>query len=252
MQRALMLGFALALATSSVQAQDLRWYGGTATFQNMTWQYSGSNWGQNSISSDPRELYWGGTSSTGSKYSFNFENNMNGIEPDTYGFCIFCPAYVNLDLTPGPTIFKLGEFKHTNRPISSSGAVLNSVDLSFTLQFDANGLNSTPLSMTSTASFFIDHSETANPNGDNVVFTTPGAATFFSYNGFDYSFEVYGLKRDNSWVTTLSTPESSSRSADVYARISRVTNVPEPTSFALVAAGLVGLGGVARRRRIAI
>lgn len=269
-----LLGLAALVASSqAAQAQDLRWYGITGNFNNIVWQSaSGNGWNQ-TASGGMATLNWGANNSDSwdrSSYKFQSQPAQDGIEPAGPGGCGNC-SYQTLDLTPGPTVWKIGTFTHVNKTIPSNGRVLDKVDLALTFQFDVNGLNTNPLAITQSASFNINHSETSNPSGDDVIFNLPGSETVFSYNGFNYGLSLYSMMQNkctgNWWNQTCAdvavggfdTPENGQSVGDLYAKIRLVpdvqpdnpptSTVPEPSTYVLMASGLAALAAVSKRRK---
>jgi hypothetical protein len=165
---------------------------------------------------------------------------------------------MNVTLVGGVARFNLGKFTHVNNPIG--GTALTGARLNILL-----GLNgTTPGSFTT--SLFFNHVETPNsgscPYGgssqgcsDRVTLGSPMASQTFTFNSQSYFFNLLGFSSSSTTYTPVSqivTREGDDNSAYVWAEISRSPNVvPEPSTYALMATGLAGLVGIARRRRTA-
>ncbi len=198
-----------------------------------------------------KQVRWGGNVGSGqSGYNFT-PNALGSINP----------------LTPPGTLFTLGTFVHLNNPIST-GTSINSIILDFSLTI----AGASP-SEDFTESFVFNHLETPNGNNpcangealgagvnvngcaDRVTFAFAGSATPFSFGGDDFFLEIVGFSvGGGSAVSQFWTIEEQDNSAQLIGRLTGVDPsipVPEPASTALLLAGVVGLGMMARRHRIA-
>lgn len=192
----------------------------------------------NSTPSDGVEVWW--PTLDGSGYRF---------KPVAVSF--------NVDLTSGPSTFLLGTFTHFNRVIDNNAAgILSSADLGLTIGID--GAN--PASFDQSWRFF--HNETPNREpctgvsvtvcDDFVTFSSLNTTTSFTHDGVWYNFEMTGFSNTLGGPLTSSfqSPEGGDNDAYLYGRIS--TTVPEPSTYALMIAGLGALAVASRRRRKAL
>ena len=162
------------------------------------------------------------------------------------------PAATPFNADSSGVAFSLGTFNHLNFPIG--GTPITSIDLDFSLQID--GL--APLLGT----FHFIHDETPNavpcaypsttPCADAVTVSSPFLNTPFNYLGVDYFFSLLGFSQDGGATTVnkFITQENQENIAGLYGVITEIPiGVPEPSTLLLLASGLVGLGGMAWRRR---
>jgi hypothetical protein len=94
------------------------------------------------------------------------------------------------------------------------------------------------------ASFLgINQTVTAGANGVEQISLTPGAATFA--NGFATDFSQFNA----TFITLSFTGGTGGVSANDTFQIDAISTTPEPGSIALFGLGILGLGGLVRRRR---
>lgn len=210
-----------------------------------SWQNDSPDGGVNRDNSNPNSVRvcWPGSSGTNDDGASPNRNCSNNDLDDISGYS-FNRASTPISPTLG-TAFSLGTFTHYNNPIQ--GTSLNSVELA--LAFVIGGTNVS-------SSWLFNHNETPNVGGGNccndlITISALGTVPLtFMFNSAQYSLEVLGfgdtpLQAPN---LTYSTREGRDNSTKVWAVINR-TEVAEPATLSLIAAGLMGLFGVARRRR---
>lgn len=249
--------FATLVAVPTVQAQTITINPLTPTFLNDS--PDNAVMLDNSPASDIRVCWPGGTGSTNDTGNCDNLTAWNGTQSGYRFQRVSTP--LNVNLSSGSALFKLGDFTHYNRPITATS--LLSVDL----KIDMTIAGASPSVYSET--FTINHDETDNdPENrfgqnipcpyagsttrcdDYVSFGTGGGSSSFSYLGVTYAIDLIGFSQDNGVTVTSGflSPENGTNTAAMYARITR-TSVPEPSTYALMSAGLLGIFAAARRRR---
>ena len=175
------------------------------------------------------EILWGGGNQQ-SGYRFD------GVTPPVQG-----PFAVGQNFT-------LGTFTHFNFPISPPS--ITDATLEVTVVGTATNGNVVPFSLTSTFEF--DHNETPNQPNDVPDEVTPTAnfplSDTLTIDGIDYLFTTEGFDLQGA---TFLTAEGQSNAADLvgsFVRVPGQADVPVPATYALLGAGLIGLGLATRRR----
>jgi len=164
------------------------------------------------------------------------------------------------------TVFFLGTFSHLNNPIFPPS--ITSIALNFNLTL---GGGATPSVFSQVFNFAHDetpnsgacpyggaNNQGVNINGcaDRIAFGSSASSTPFTFGGVSYFLNIIGFSIDAGATTTpfLLTQEAFTTSADLYGNLVRsdpfLGVVPEPSTYALMAFGLAGLGVASRRRSL--
>lgn len=173
----------------------------------------------------------------------------DSFTPSSYTFTLFSPGVVTIGAT-----FVLGVFTHNNFDIPTDpGRTLGSANLSYQLGI-AGAVPSTY-----GETFTFQHNETNNSGGcpvgvppcaDIVTFVPSAISGNFMLGGQQYLIDILGFGTSpGSPTSQFVSPEGSSNTTNLYARITTPNVVPEPSTYALMAAGLAGLFMANRRRQ---
>ncbi len=210
--------------------------------------FTGSTYGEwsNVVSTDPEDVYSINNDDTSGFATFNW-----GI-PATTDFdnqFTFDGAGWTID---GESVFKVGDFIYRNGSTWNSSGI-DGVSLDISLYIASPMIN--------TSGFNFDFSIINTPNitgnnvtdGDIVTTINPFSDTTFMYNGIDYTLELIGFSSDLGVTiqNDFSSPERTTASAGIYARItSEIPNpVPEPATIFLMGLGLFSIVGIRRRKK---
>lgn len=170
----------------------------------------------------------------------------------------FVSSYpVEFGAAPIGTQFMMGTFTHNNRTIAL-GTGIESVQLD--LEFDFLDADTDPNFVSAMSMVF--HTETPN-NADqceddavpcNDIVTIGDEINLienFTYLGQLYQLKVLGFSIDggSSFSNQFITQENLANTADLYAIITPVSDVPEPGTMLLIGAGLIAGASRLRRRR---
>ena len=151
------------------------------------------------------------------------------------------------------TPFTLGTSPYSNGT-TASGSNASSVELNTHLDFSQAAIP------TFNANFALALNSTPNTgnnrqNADFVSFNNMTASNTFKINGITYHFEITGFQNVigdgflDSSADQFHVMEGRRAQADLYGNVT--ASVPEPETYAMLLAGLAGLGLFSRRRKAA-
>lgn len=169
--------------------------------------------------------------------------------PSSYQFTLFAPGIVTIGST-----FVLGVFTHNNFDIPTDPArTLGSATLAYQLGITG------AVPSTYGESFQFSHNETPNsgpclvgapPCADIVTFVPNAVSGGFILGGQQYLIDILGFGTTPATPTLqFVSPEGQSNTTNLYARITTPNVVPEPSTYALMAAGLAGIFALRRRNQ---
>jgi len=138
--------------------------------------------------------------------------------------------------------FSLGSFTYTNERTILSGGM---VEIDFQIDISLDGMDLLPVE------YRIGIDNTSNPFGDTASLLTYPNNLFFTMDNVEYLLEFNGFSRDGgeSFETSAELAEGAQTTAEIFATISAVSAVPVPAAFWLFGSGLIGLVGLARRKK---
>jgi len=165
-----------------------------------------------------------------SHFWFNGTGSVDGITPTTISY---------------GEAFSLGSFTYTNQPTVLSGGM---VEIDFQMDIQLDGMGLLPVEYR----IGIDNTFNANnPSADTATLLSGPQNIAFAMDGADYLLTFHGFSRDSglTYETFATLPEGQQTTAQIYASITNLTPVPVPAALWLFGSGLIGLAGLARRKK---
>jgi hypothetical protein len=152
-------------------------------------------------------------------------------------------------------LFDLGRFTYYNGT-TAIGTAIDAVALGLALSLTSPS-DATPPNSNYNYNFTLDITPnvTGNPvlDGDKVTIANGVTSSTFTSGGVSYTLALKGFSTDGgaTFTNTFLSPEGSTATADIYAVINQpsLVQVPEPSSIALLGAGLAGVMTLRRRAR---
>ncbi len=228
--------FAAGLIAFSIMAVSNAW-ATVLTVNSISAEWTnpvdGANITNNGVQSNPTaaEIWWGNVPQGDPQSGFTFLTSAPGSFPVTVG-----------------DAFSLGTFTHHNNMIDNGPITQVRLDLNL----DIGGSNVGPF-LTVFDFFESPNSCSPQPDCSNDTISLPeiGTSTTISVGDQMYAFTILGFSIDGglSFLNSLTTPEETLNSADLYAKVSAVP-LPGAVWMFLTALSALGLSGW-RRKKVA-